>query len=144
MLTGGCHCGRIGYEVHGKLGVVTYCHCETCRKVQGGAFVVGAPARRKYFRLIRGADAITEYESSPGKFRVFCRFCGSPLWSRRPADPETFRLRLGSLDGDPERRPAAHIFVGEKAPWFTITDDLPRSETDGSDLVAAAPPRPKL
>jgi hypothetical protein len=111
--------------------------------VQGGAFVVAAPARRKYFRLVRGDDAITEYESSPGKFRAFCRFCGSPIWSRRAADPETFRLRLGSLDGDPERRPAAHIFIGEKAPWFTITDDLPCSETDGSDLAAAAPPGPK-
>jgi hypothetical protein len=143
MLTGGCHCGRVAYEVHGKLGVVTYCHCDTCRKVSGGPFLVGAPARRKYFHLVRGADAITEYESSPGKFRAFCRFCGSPLYSRRPADPETFRLRLGSIDGDPERRPAAHIFVGDKAPWFTITDDLPRSEGNGEDLLPAPPPNAK-
>ncbi len=134
MLTGRCHCGRVTYEVDGKLGVVTYCHCETCRRVQGGAFVVGAPARRKYFRLVTGADAITEYESSPGKYRGFCKVCGSPIWSRRVAEPETLRLRLGAIDGDPGRRPAAHIFVGEKAPWFEITDDLPRSQGNGEDL----------
>ena len=139
MLTGGCHCGRVAYEVHGKLGAVTLCHCETCRKVSGGPFVAAAPARSKYFRVVRGADAITEYESSPGKVRAFCRFCGSPLYSHRAADPDTYRLRLGSVDGDPERRPAAHIFVGEKAPWFAITDDLPRSDGDGSDLAAAPP-----
>jgi hypothetical protein len=144
MLTGGCHCGRVAYEVHGKLGVVTYCHCETCRKAQGGAFVAAAPARRKYVRLVRGEDAITEYESSAGKFRAFCRFCGPPLYSRRPADPEIVRIRLGSLDGDPERRPAAHIFVGEKAPWFTITDDLPRSAENGTDLVGVHPPAAKV
>jgi hypothetical protein len=25
-------------------------------------------------------------------------------------------------------RPTEHIFVGSKAPWFEITDDLPQSE----------------
>jgi hypothetical protein len=135
MLTGRCHCGRVTYEVDGKLGAVTYCHCETCRRVQGGAFVVGAPARRKYFRLVTGADAITEYESSPGKYRGFCKVCGSPIWSRRVAEPETLRLRLGAIDGDPGRRPVAHIFVAEKAPWFEITDDLPRSQGNGEDLA---------
>lgn len=136
MITGHCLCGRVTYEVHGKLGVVTYCHCETCRRAQGGAFAVVAPARRKYFHLLTGADSITEYESSPGKYRCFCRVCGSPLWSHRVNDPETLRLRLGAVDGDPGRRPAAHIFVAENAPWFEITDALPRSHGDGTDLLA--------
>lgn len=134
MLTGGCLCGRIRYEVTGKLGPVTFCHCESCQKAQGGAYVVAAPVRRKYFRLLAGEDAITEYESSPGKHRGFCLTCGSPIWSRRDADPEILRLRLGLLDQDPDRRPVAHVFVGEKAPWFAITDDLPQSMGDGSDL----------
>ena len=32
----------------------------------------------------------------------------------------------GSLDEDPGMRPQAHIFVGSKAPWFEITDQLPQ------------------
>ena len=28
----------------------------------------------------------------------------------------------GSLDDAPGMEPMAHIFVGSKAPWFTITD----------------------
>ena len=51
------------------------------------------------------------------------------------AEPETLRLRLGAIDGDPGRRPVAHIFVAEKAPWFEITDDLPRSQGNGEDLA---------
>ena len=35
---------------------------------------------------------------------------------------------LGSLVDDPSIRPTEHIFVGSKAPWFEITDDLPQSE----------------
>ena len=102
MLTGSCLCGRVTYEVDGKLGVVTYCHCDVCQKAQGGAFVVAAPARRKYFRLVTGADAIADYESSPGKHRHFCRYCGTPLWSRggeRRPRPAPRRSRLGERQG---------------------------------------------
>ena len=62
---------------------------------------------------------------------------GSPVWSRRANDPDILRLRLGTLDGDPERGPLAHIWVSEKAPWFEITDDLPQAPTDGAELQAA-------
>jgi hypothetical protein len=33
---------------------------------------------------------------------------------------------MGTLVDDPGIRPSRHIFVGSKAPWFTITDDLPQ------------------
>ena len=33
---------------------------------------------------------------------------------------------MGTLIDDPTIRPTKHIFVGSKAPWFTITDDLPQ------------------
>jgi hypothetical protein len=33
---------------------------------------------------------------------------------------------MGALDDDPGVRPQAHIFVGSKAPWDVITDDLPQ------------------
>jgi hypothetical protein len=52
--------------------------------------------------------------------------CGSPLIKRNAARPTELRLRLGTLDTDPEVQVAAHIFVGSKAPWTTITDDLPQ------------------
>jgi hypothetical protein len=140
MLTGGCLCGAVRFAAHGKLGLVAHCHCHTCRKAQGGAFVTNAPLRRKYFELLAGADSVVEYQSSPGKWRCFCRTCGSPLWSRRANDPDIVRLRLGTLDGDPERRPAVHVWVSEKAPWFEITDDLPRSPTDGAELQPVGKP----
>jgi hypothetical protein len=128
MLSGSCLCGRVRYEIDGKIGPPGHCHCATCRKAQGGAFVTNAPVRTKYFRLASGDDAVTAFESSPGKQRCFCRWCGSPLWSRRESEPDTIRIRLGLLDDDPGRRPLGHVWVSEKAPWFEITDDLPRFE----------------
>jgi hypothetical protein len=37
-------------------------------------------------------------------------------------------VAMGTLVDDPAIRPTRHIFVGSKAPWFTITDDLPQSD----------------
>jgi hypothetical protein len=69
---------------------------------------------------------VSEYESSPGKFRAFCHVCGSPVYSRRDSEPEIRRIRLGSLDADPERRPLVHVWVASKAPWYAIGDSLPQ------------------
>jgi hypothetical protein len=37
-------------------------------------------------------------------------------------------ITLGTLVDAPSIRPSAHIFVGSKAPWYTITDNLPQHE----------------
>jgi hypothetical protein len=37
-------------------------------------------------------------------------------------------VAMGTLLDDPSIRPSRHIFVGSKAPWLTITDDLPQYE----------------
>jgi hypothetical protein len=136
MLTGSCLCGRVRYQIHGKLGPMGHCHCVTCRKAQGGAFVTNAPVRLRYFRLLSGSDAVAEFESFPSKKRCFCRNCGSPLWSRRESEPDILRIRLGLLDSDPERRPLAHVWVSEKAPWYEITDALPQAQHGVEEIEA--------
>ncbi len=126
MIEGGCLCGGIRFRVTGKLGPAGYCHCKQCQRASGSAFAANAPTRTKYFELVSGADLVSEYESSPGKFRAFCSRCGSPIYSRTESDPETRRLRLGTLDSDPGRRPLGHVWVSSKAPWHSIDDGLPQ------------------
>ena len=131
-MTATCLCGGVRVEITGRIGPVVYCHCTQCRKASGTAFAANADVRRKYWTLAAGAELVREYESSPGKLRAFCGRCGSPLYSRRPADPEVFRVRLGILDDDPGRRALAHFWVGNKAPWYDVTDGLPQF-TFGTD-----------
>ncbi len=86
------------------------------------------------FSLGSGEGLITWFESSPGNHRGFCSRCGSPLLSRFDcAAGQVTGCRLVCLDTDPGVRPAMHVFVGSMAPWFEITDSLPRYEE--------APPR---
>ena len=105
-----------------------------CRRAQGGAFATNASVQRKHFRLTQGADLVTEYESSPGKFRCFCRVCGSPIFSHRSDSPSELRLRFGTFDADPGVRPAFHFAVESKAPWHEITDGLPRLNSQGQPM----------
>lgn len=126
MLEGGCLCGGVRFRLAGKLGPAGFCHCKQCQRASGSAFAANAPARAKYFEIIRGMDLLSEYESSPGKFRAFCRRCGAPIYSRRASEPDVRSIRLGTLDSDPERRPLAHVWVSSKAPWYSLDDSLPQ------------------
>jgi hypothetical protein len=118
MLTGRCLCGGVRIEIEGSLGPVVQCHCSLCRRASGTAFATNASVRADSFRAAAGAELVREYESSPGYFRAFCSRCGSPLYGSGERFPELRRVRLGVLDGDPGARPAAHVWVGSKAPWF--------------------------
>lgn len=126
MLRGSCLCGGVRYEVLGALHKPLYCHCSMCRKAHATAFRARAGVRSNEFHLLSGDDLLTYYESSPGNHRGFCKVCGSPIVSRFDVAPEWLGLPLGALDDDPGVRPQMHVYVGSKAPWFTITDDLPQ------------------
>lgn len=125
---GGCLCGTVRFQVTGHIRNIVFCHCSQCRKAQGSAFGTNGIVRSEDFRLTAGAGNLTSYESSPGKFRFFCRTCGSPIMSRNDAQPGDVRVRLGTLDADIAERPMAHIFATSRACWDEITDGLPQFE----------------
>jgi hypothetical protein len=135
VLKGSCLCGGVRYEISGRIEPIVFCHCTMCRKAQGGAFATNAPVRRDYFRLVAGAELITSYESSPQKWRCFCRVCGSPIYSHRASVADVVRIRLGLLEGDPGRRPAGHVRVEHKALWYQIEDSLPFLDADGRPIA---------
>lgn len=139
-IKGSCLCGGVKYEITGPLLAPANCHCSMCRKQHGAAFRSRASIDPADFRWIEGEDLVTFYESSPGTHRGFCSVCGSPITNR--IDPAAVTgggvarmgVQLGGLEDDPGVRPMAHAYVASKAPWLTITDDLPQFDT--------MPPRP--
>lgn len=128
MLHGSCLCGGVKYEISGPLRGALNCHCSMCRKAHGAAFRSRARVNATDFRWVQGEELVTYFESSPGTQRGFCRVCGSPLLSRFDQHPAHFGLPLGALDTDPQVKPMLHVFVGSKAPWHDITDNLPQYE----------------
>lgn len=130
-IQGGCLCGGMRYQISGPLTEVGNCHCSMCRRFHGAAFTTRARVGAAHFRWLSGQDLLAIYESSPGVCWAFCRVCGSSLGI--PAEGKLSDIALGSLDSDPGVRPAEHVFVGSKAPWFEITDLLPQHRDRRAD-----------
>lgn len=128
MHKGSCYCGVVRFEISGDLNPVQICHCGQCRKAQGGPFASNIPVTTDNFTITAGEDQLTSHESSsrPGKYRVFCQQCGSPIISRMDSRPDVVRLRAGTLDEPINQKIAHHQFVAFKAGWYQINDDAPQ------------------
>ena len=125
-IRGSCLCKAVQYEIDGELGPTGHCHCSMCRKAHGAAYVTWVLIEPDQFRWITGEEMVQRYASPDGHERCFCGACGSSLAAGQ--NGRVSEVALGTVDGDPGVRPEAHIFVGSKAPWHVITDDLPQHD----------------
>ncbi len=126
MLSGECLCGAVRYEVEDAFHYALNCHCSRCRKATGSAFKPLGGIERDRLRVVKGAEGLMIFGDESGH-DAHCRHCGSLLYSL-VREGRYVHVALGTLVDDPSIRPSAHIFVGSKAPWFTITDELPQYE----------------
>ena len=124
MLTGRCECGTVRFRSEGPIADLSHCHCSMCRRLHGAAFVTWAGVPKSGFSYQTGEDAVSLYASSDAIDRLFCSRCGSSFMCDFKAEPDRLYLAMGNLDGNPESPPAYHFFVGSKAPWITIGDEL--------------------
>ena len=124
MLTGKCECGAVRYRVEDAFLYAINCHCSRCRAATGSAFKAFAGIEREKLELTAGADGLLVHGDDDLN-DTRCAACGSLLYSV-VRDGAYVHVALGSLVDDPSIRPTKHIFVGSKAPWFEITDDLPQ------------------
>jgi hypothetical protein len=126
VLAGKCECGAVRYSVADEFLYASNCHCSRCRAATGSAFKPFAGIEREKLQITNGADGLLIVgEETLNDTR--CARCGSLLFSV-VRDGAFVHVALGSLVDAPSMRPTKHIFVGSKAPWFEITDDLPQFE----------------
>ena len=128
VITGGCLCGGVRYEVREPFLRAGHCHCSRCRRHSGAAVCTQGRVRRADFRVVSGSDLVRAFRPDDGAVKAFCSVCGSSLFGGTwPEGPEV-SIRLGTVDGDPGIRPQYHTHVGSKAIWDEILDDLPQFE----------------
>ncbi len=126
MLSGKCECGAVRYRVADEFRYAANCHCSNCRASTGSAFKPFAGIEREKLEVTGGADKLLIWGDAENN-HTRCAVCGSLLYSV-VRDGAYVHVALGSLADEPSTRPTEHIFVGSKAPWFEITDELPQRE----------------
>lgn len=124
MLTGGCLCGAVHYEVEDAFEYALNCHCSKCRRATGSAFKPFGGIGVEKFRVTHGEDRLTRFGGDEAR-DYFCGTCGSLLWSV-VRENKYAHVPYGTLADPPSLLPQAHIMVGSKADWEVITDDLPQ------------------
>ena len=130
MINGHCECGRVRFEVDGDIKDFSHCHCSQCRRMHGAAYATFAGVARDGFHYVSGEDDISTYSSSESHQRLFCSKCGSNILVAVDSEPDDLYVSMSMIQGDPPRPPGYHIYVGSKAPWHEITDDLPQYDTE--------------
>lgn len=128
--SGGCLCGAVRYQVRGRLRDVVMCHCTMCQRLHGG---IGphTKALKVNLRITRD-EGLAWYQTSEVARRGFCRNCGSGLFWE-PFELDATGILAGTLDPPSGLATMGHIFVGEKADFVEINDDLPcfEASSDG-------------
>lgn len=120
--TGGCLCGAVRYEIYGPLRDVINCHCTMCQRLHG-AFGAHSKARKIDIGITRD-DGLAWYATSGRARRGFCRKCGSSLFWE-PIGQDATGIIAGTLDQPTGLKTMGHIFTGEKADFYELTDGLP-------------------
>ena len=122
LLAGSCYCRAVRYQVADEFEYAFNCHCSNCRRTTGAAFKPFGGIKRSKLHLMAGAERL-RILGEPDGHNANCALCGSLLYSVVRAG-EYVHVAYGTLVDSPSLSPTAHIFVGSKAPWFTITDSL--------------------
>ena len=93
---GGCHCGRVRFEVTAELARVTECNCSMCWRT-GYLHLIVPPQQ---FRLLAGAGDLALYQFGTRTAKhQFCRHCGVSGFYVPRSHPDHIDVNVRCLDG---------------------------------------------
>ena len=94
--TGGCHCGRVRFEVRAPAAIrVAECNCSICAK----SGYLGMVVPRERFTLLSGEDSLTTYSFNTGVARhSFCSHCGIKSFYVPRSHPDGINVNARCLD----------------------------------------------
>lgn len=94
--TGGCHCGRVRFEVTAPAKIdVLDCDCSVCRKV-GYLHLIVEDAQ---FKLLQGEESLALYTfNTHAAKHYFCSVCGVKSFYKPRSHPEGISVNVRCID----------------------------------------------
>jgi hypothetical protein len=124
ILTGGCFCGNVRYEITGRPFNSTICHCNDCRRAAAAPLVACFSIKRAEFRVTQGTPK--SFASSAWGTRSFCPDCGTQLTFLNSESPDEIDVTTCSLDTPESVPPTDHVRTARMLSWIRLADDLPK------------------
>jgi hypothetical protein len=122
MREGGCTCGAIRYRLGDEPLFVHCCHCLSCQRQTGSAFVVNLLIERDKVEVTGEPMTIDVPRDSGGMQKIYrCPSCQVAVWSEYTY-PEIWFVRGGTLDEPRAIEPDVHIFTRSKVGWVTLPE----------------------
>ncbi len=134
-IRGHCHCQKIKFEITPPTEFCSHCHCESCRRTHGAAFVTWTSVPEAQLRITQGKEHVKKYESSPGIFWMNCTHCMSPLFQTTHPAKGRIYITVASLIDKLDREPDSHVSYEEHVDWFKVNDELPQYRDKASDRM---------
>lgn len=119
-LTGGCHCGKIRYQLTAYPFDGDFCHCRDCQKITGAPTSAWMDVKKSQLTWQQGNPS--EYTSSQAIRRGFCTSCGSTLSYRSIEHDNYISLAITTLDNPNLMSPNYHIYGEQQVSWLQLTD----------------------
>ncbi len=95
---GGCHCGRVTFEVQGSADIkANECNCSICR-MSGYLHMI---VSKSDFKLVSGEESLTTYRfNSEVAEHYFCRYCGIKSYYVPRSHPDGISVNTNCLVRD--------------------------------------------
>lgn len=93
---GGCHCGRVRFEIDVEIGTVLDCNCSICAK-KGFLHLIVDPSQ---VRMLSPADAVSLYQFNTRTAKhYFCPVCGISAYYIPRSHPDKIDVNVRCLEG---------------------------------------------
>lgn len=124
MLTGSCFCKAIQYQITSAVPLAVNCHCNSCKKADGGAFSSLAVIREKRFEIISGEESLTDFRLGEDVDKYFCRHCGTAIFKRNKRYQGRCMVAIGSLDNPASVPPTVNIHCESMLDWVKLDENM--------------------
>lgn len=129
LITGGCLCRAIRYEMSAAPIVTRVCWCRVCQFIGAGSATVNTCFPSAALTL-HGEPRVYQSVADSGNVmhRRFCPHCGTHLFSAAESRPHLVFVRAGTLDDTEVAQPSTTIWTSQAPSWACISRALPRTE----------------
>ena len=130
VISGGCLCGVVRYEVKSDPVMVRNCHCDDCRRATGGAFATIVFVRAEDLVVLKGETKQFDFVADSGNPRAqeFCANCGTSLFSKGTLLKGMKGIRIGTIDDATGLEPTANLYTARALSFSYIDTALENSE----------------